>query len=464
MKRDLSSPPAPRRLGRWCDRVALALAGVLLFVSAGAGAMDVRRCDDPRVFGKTPVNVVILPYTYTGDPSKRPSPALKQLTVLMQQDSLLEMVKYERIAIVNLVRPPDAPPCNPEEIWSKVTGIKARVETTVQPGGGIVMLWGRIYEEGSSLFLQSYMRFGRVGQEETIETSVPVQGGEPATFRGALPTKAIAFPPRRITGADLTAITREFEKAAQVRKEPRDDAPIVRTSPDPNSFQPFGYSVAAVKDGWMQVQSFYGGPGGWVKARVDATNWPLRERVPELHFVDAVVGYLQYRVATESTTFKRERVPPRWVDYVARSLAQYEERSPRADAPVPAALGQAILGSLYWMQARGGAAAGQERALQFFAGAVQLVPYNAGVRNLRNAAAAAVCCAVGRYDAARATALMSDLLDAVLIDTDSGDAAGNLASFHRVVARWPDVAERIGSQEIARQQAVLQSLGRSGNR
>jgi hypothetical protein len=57
---------------------------------------------------------------------------------------------------------------------------------------------------------------------------------------------------------------------------------------------------------------------------------------------------------------------------------------------------------------------------------------------------------------------MNDLLDAVLIDTDSGDAAGNLASFHRVVAGWPDVADRIGAQEIARQQTVLRSL--SGNR
>jgi hypothetical protein len=457
MKRDLFSLLVRPWLGAWSDGTAFVLAGALLLATTGASAMDVRRCDDPRVFSKTPVNVVILPYTYTGDTAKKPSPALKQLTVLMQQDSLLEMVKYERIAIVNLVRPPDAEPCDPERIWGQITGAKADGESSVRKGGGLVMLWGRVYEEGSSLFLQSYMRFGRVGQEETIETSVPVQGGEPATFRGALP-------PRRITGADLSAITSAFEKSAQVRKEPRDDAPIVRTSPDPNSFQPFGYSVNAIRDGWMQVQSFYGGPGGWVKARVDATSWPLRERVPELHFVDAAVGYLHYRVATESTTFKRDKVPPRWVDYVARSLAQYEERSPRAEAPVPAALGQA-LGTLYWIQAaRGAGGPGYERALQLFAGAGQLVPYNAGVRNLRNAAEAVVCCAVGRYDVARATGLMSDLLDALLIDTDGGDAMANLGSFHRLVAAWPDVAERIGGQEIARQQAALQSIRQNGNR
>ena len=85
---------------------------------------------------------------------------------------------------------------------------------------------------------------------------------------------------------------------------------------------------------------------GWVRARVDATSWPLRERIPELHFVDAVVGYLQYRVATESKTFRRQQVPARWVEYVARSLGQYDERSPRAAAGFPPGLFQPVSGSV----------------------------------------------------------------------------------------------------------------------
>ncbi len=433
--------------------VGALLCSMLVFVAGGAGAMSVKPCDDPSLFTKTPVNVVILPYTYTSEWFRPPSPALKQLTVLMQQDSLLEMVKYQRIAVVNLVRPEESPACDPDKIWSHIAGPDR--DGGAQRGGGVVMLWGRVYEEGADLFLQSYMRFARTETAETFEAAVPVEGGS-VRFRGALPAQVLTFPPRRITRQDLSRITQEFDRAAQVRKQPSDDAEVVRTSPDPNKFKPFGYTVAAVKGDWMQVQSLYGGPGGWVRARVDATRWPLRERVPELHFVDAVVGYLQYRVALDSKVFRREP-SARWIEFAERSLLQYDQRSPRAEQPLPAALGRAMIGTLHALRGANAVAA-QKSALDAFTQAVQLVPYNAGARNLRNAAAAVVCCGGDRRDAGAADALMKDLLDAVLVDTDGGDGAANLASFHRLVDAWPAVNQKIGGEELERQKNVLQQM------
>lgn len=439
------------RRRRFLRRVLVA-AGALLH-AATVLAMDVRSCEEPRVFRDTPVNVLLLPYTYTGAEERRPlSEAARLLGILMEQDSLIEMVKYGSIAVVNLVSLPGQRPCVPDEVWERMVGARRDRASGARPGAGVAMMWGRLYEQGTDLYVQSYLRFARVDMHERVERTAG-SGDARVQFGADLP-QSITLPSRRISEADLRAIAREFARAAKVYEQPSESARVVdalpdpnRAAADPNRFEPFGYIVTDVRGDWMRTEMLYGGRPGWVRARVDATQWPLRDRLPEMHMLDAVVGYLQYRVAANPS--------PRAIDLAQRSLARYLERTPADAQPAAAATGQALLGTLRLLAARSDAQlAAAESQL---ASAVQLVPYSGELRNLRNLARLQRCCLGGTRDAASARPMMDALLDAVAADPENANALRNLLAFHRVLGQWQDGAEAIGSAELERQRAAFRS-------
>lgn len=427
---------------RWWHLAMLALAALPMLCAAPANAMDVRPCEDPAVFRDTPVNLLILPYTDAVEARRPVSGAARALTVLMQQDSLIEMAKYEGIGIVNLVQFPGAPPCDPDAVWQRMSS--GQGSQGVAPGRGIAMLWGRIYEEQGQLYIQSFVRFARAGREETIETSVPAADGA-LRFRAHLPRQALAFAAQRISYDDLKRVRSAFAESARVYEQPDPYAKVLQLAPDPDAFQPFGYTVSEVRGDWMHVRPLYGGPAGWVKARVDAQRWPLRERMPELHFVDAVVGYLEIRA-------RGDKAPPRFARYAQQSLALYAKGSDgAAPSSAVAATAAALQGALAWLDGQGGAAD------EGFAAAARLLPYSGDAQNLRNVARIAAQ-APRLEDPARAKALMGDLLEAVSAEPDNADAIANLRSFHRLLQARPAAAQAIGAAELARQQAVLGGL------
>ena len=283
------------RKNKYARASAIALASLafsfLALTARPAHGMEVRGCDDVRVFIDTPVNILILPYTYATDARRTLSEPARQMTLLMQQDSLLEMVKYERIGLVNLIQLPGGEQCDPDKIWAQTSGGAGPPAARIRNGAGVVMVWGRIFEEDKQLFVQTFVRFVRVGVTETINRTIPGADG-PALFRGALPSHSIAFPSRRVTYEDLSGISRAFERASRVHQTPSESSPVVRVSDlsgDTKSFQPFGYFVTEVRGDWMKVGSLYGGPPGWIRARA-RQSWPLRDRMPELYFIDALTG------------------------------------------------------------------------------------------------------------------------------------------------------------------------------
>ena len=441
---------------RWLLGVVVLL--VTLAPQLQAAAMELRECSDPRVFRQTPVNVLILPYTYGADPRRPLSPAARQLTVLIQEDSLLEMVKYERIAIVNLFSPPGSPECQPEKVWEQM------LREGVAPGGGLVMMWGRLYEEGGDLYVQSYLRFGRAGRDESVvfpNRGTKAPADDSIQLRAKLPTTSVTLPPRKLSTGDLRAITTAFARAAQLREEPNDGARVVRVSPDPSSLEPFGYSITETRPGgWMHVKSFYGGPAGWIRARVDGTEFPLRERMPELFFLDAVVGYLQYRVADRQHAFPPSEPPRRFIPLVQNSLDLYEKRTPSRAAPAAQALGRAMLGTLRLLD---GSQPAIESALTDFKTGSRLVPYSAEMRNLANLARFGLCCNSASFmqytSPAIAASLLKDMMTAVSIDPGNVDALNNVASVHRLLDQWPGAVAAIGADEVARQRAALAVSG-----
>lgn len=430
-------------------RTALAVATFALTSVAHAGM--VQGCGDSHLFSGAPVNVVVLPYTYASDPSKQLSQPARQLTVLIQQDSLLEMVKYERIAIVNLMQDRTRP-CDPDVIWNEV-----RSDLASRAGAGAVMVWGRLYEEDAQLFMQTYVRFSRSQGAESIERTIDGPAGS-ATFRGALPSSTIVFPPRRVAAADLDAIRGEFAKASRVHSAPDDRSPVIRVAeltPPEQQFVPFGYTVDEVRGDWMRVSPIGPGKPGWVHARVDGA-WPLRDRLPELYFIDALVGYLEFRIATGSGRYALPAPPVRFAQQAQRSLANYARRvgddGASATAGPVAALANALDGMLSYL-------AGDGRAAPAFRRAATAQPYSGAWRNLQN---------VDRIDrwwkspdrssAARVRPMMDALLDAIATEPENPQGIANLASFHRLVASSPEAVAAIGADEFARQRSVLAQL------
>lgn len=447
---------------RRCLRVARVASLLLACAAAGpAGAEMMRSCDDPRVFAQTPVNVLLLPYTYTGTQSEMARPlseAAGRLGLLMQHDSLIEMTKFETIGVVNLVNTPGARPCDADRIWDRMVGPQRDRYAGLRPGGAAVMIWGRIYEEGTTLYVQSYLRYGRADVSEQVERSVAA-GYAQARFAAGMPAQVVALPPRRITRDDIAAINTEYMRRAVVRESASDSATIVDRLPDLGTpgaaMRPFGYGVTEVKGDWVRVVPLFGGQPGWIRARGDTATWPLRDRLPELYFLDAVVAYAHLRVAREASEFPKPAPADRLIDYSRQSLTRYRE-SVRDASPPADALGHALLGTMLLLTDTDGARL--DGAQGEFGQAVRLVPYNAEARNLANVAGVLRCCAGRVRNDAAAAATMASLLDAVGVDPANRNALANLAAYHQLLDSWPEGAAAIGRAEIERQRAALKQV------
>ena len=350
------------------------LLGAAGWLAAGRGeAGMMASCDQPAVFPGAALNVVVLPYKAdraVGRPLGGPA---RELGLLIQLNSLLTLGRYGSLGAVYLHSSPDRDDCPEEEVEDQLLYRRPGAGAVVQPGRAIILLWGRIYQEGEDIYLQTYLRFLQRGRTDGIERRLP--GGE--VFRARTPAQQIAFPPRRLSEKDLLQIQEEFQQAARIYDKPDAAAP---SKPLPvASRAPVAFGVDRVQDGWLQVSGEAIGRGKWLKAKIDPREWPLRRRMPELDFLDAVAGYLQYRVAAVADTGHPDAAIPRWVE---ESLSQYDERREESGEPagtpaaLPAALGKILRGNLRML-------AGQpEGAEPLYAQAAALLPYSADARNL----------------------------------------------------------------------------------
>jgi hypothetical protein len=343
------------------------LLGAAGFLAAGRGeAGMMAACDQPAAFPGAALNVVVLPYKAdraVGRPLGGPA---RELGLLIQLNSLLTLGRYGSLGAVYLHSVSDRDDCPEEEVADQLLDKRPGAGAVVQPGRAIILLWGRIYQEGPDIYLQTYLRFLQRGRIDGIERRLP--GGE--IFRARTPVQQVAFPPRRLSEQDLLQIQEEFQKAARIYDKPDAAAP---SEPLPvASRAPVAFSVDRVQDGWLQVSGEVIGTGKWLKAKVDPREWPLRQKMPELDFLDALAGYLQYRVAGQG---RPSEAIPRWVE---ESLGHYEEATAEqaGAAAIPIALGKILRGNLRML-------AGQaEGAEPLYAQAAALLPYSADARNL----------------------------------------------------------------------------------
>lgn len=393
-------------------RLGMALGALSLAAPLDAGMVNVR-CEEPFVFRDAAVNVVVMPYNDPTEPERPLSAAGARLSYLVQVDTLFSIVKFGSVGAVQMA---PGPACKPAEVWAKLLGEKPGAQATVKPGHGLVLVWGRLYEEGESIYVQSYARFVRQGQPETVTMRLGDKD-----FTGRMTTQAIAFPPSKLTLEDLGRLENEFSRAAIVRPSPR-EGPGQRFPVGDRDM--IGYWVTRTQGEWMRIEAMGPGPSGWVPARMHLGQSTLRDRLPELAFVEGLVGFLRLR---QPASFGP--LPSDSAELVETALRRFEGAGGRPD--VAKGSGRELWGIVRLTGPRD--QVDLQAAHRHFAEAARLLPQSAAARNLEivSRVAAAVKGSGPRFSARGAA---DELTLALSLDPANASILQNLASLYRLVA------------------------------
>lgn len=360
--------------------VAFALLSGAKFAAAGTQNVP---CGQPFVFPEADVNVVVLPFTVPPDVHAAPEVGRK-LSALVQLEVLLSIAKFRRVGAVQLVAK-DGEECTAETVFSRLIGESKGAEQQVKKGSALVLVWGQVFPVRERIYLQTFVRFVRRGVEESLLTEVAG-----AALTGRLSSQAFASPPRVITAIDLDRVEHEFRRTLMVHREPNDTS---SGDPIPQD-ERLPYWITDVRGEWLEVQGSKGWPKGWILARAGNSEWSLRTKIPELSFVEGVVGYLRYRIVRG-----RQHLPTptaamleilRASDGALRSYLENWSKGALIAQQGISEVGNTPLCIAVPSQLRGMIAlirpditpSEAEEAVALFARALQLVPYSADARNL----------------------------------------------------------------------------------
>jgi hypothetical protein len=414
----------------------LLIVGVLLApVAARAGAA--LSCGDAQGFERAAVNAFVLPYRYDGP--KRSSEldrSSQQIAALAHFEVLFSMLKYGEIGAIDLLAEPGRA-CDVDQVIERLT--RASNSRALQPGQTAVLLWGRLFEEGEQLYLQSYARFFRMGGKGPERESIVVAYGNPKLQLSAeLPAQGIAFPPRRIAKRDLEAIAREFTRSMVVRREARLDSPGTPLEYDPA--RPYPYWVSRTQGDWMWIEPMLGGPAGWVRARTGneaAGTFSLQRWLPELAYVDALNGFMRLRAAQAGPFRASAEEMNRWRSWIDAGFARFQEAVGDADAPEATGVAQAVRGFVLWTKP--GETNERVQAARLFADARERMPDYAAARNLA-AVTQPLLVEASALDKSAAALMGRQLLGALALDSGADAVLYNLERYYRALAERPQLS------------------------
>jgi hypothetical protein len=445
------------RAGGWRAACACVLATIGTLVATAADAGAARPCSAPAVFQGAAVNSFVLPYRYVGSsPSDELRRAGRQLAALVHFELLFSMLKYGEVGATDLLEEPGQT-CNPEEVIRKVSSGSG--PGAMRPGQTLVIVWGRLFEQGNQLYLQTYVRFLRRGDKGPVDEglSYTLRGaGLELPYRVGLPAQSLAFPPQAIGKADLFAIAREFGASMAVRPQPSLD--VKGKSIDFEPQRPFPYYVTKTtrtpKEGdWMWLQPMADGPAGWVLARSAdeaAGQWSLRRRLPELAYIDAIHGFMRLRANGGDGLGPARRESIR--SSIDKAFTSFERQVSAERAGEAYGTARAIRGFVQWESAQD--AAGRAGAAALFAAVREYMPEYAGAVNLSS---------LGRVlqkgeslDDADLRRLHTELLGAISLDPGHALALGNLDRLYRAAQARP-AALNADAKQVKQRMAVVKS-------
>ena len=408
------------RAAQWCAMVALVMG---LARPSEAGVQNIP-CRRPFVFQNAAVNVVVLPYqsapglTAAGDLGEH-------LAGLLQLEVLRAIAKFGSVGAVQMVG--SEAECDPDLVVARLLGRTPGAAATVRKGHGLVVVWGRFYREGGNVFVQTFCRFLRSGVSETLEVTAAGR-----RFAGQISGQAFACAPRKVTVADLANFEQQFRRSTIVRQTPEETA-----SGSPMSQAPLPYWISDTQGDWMKIAS-QGGPSGWIRLSGSTDSWSLVRWLPELTYVEGMVGYLRTRIAAQQGGAVRAE----WIESSARALSDYDAaaQAPSADGGPPAPGWRTALSAAVQLQLRGVMAATRPRAgpedftaaLQLFERAAAVLPQDGSARNL--AAMMQLSIAFGSRQPGSSPMLAADkLLQALSADPGNTLLLANLENAYEVL-------------------------------
>jgi hypothetical protein len=437
--------------GRFAILLGAALILLLKPLSAFAGQQV--PCSKPVVFQGAIVNSLVLPYRYVGPmPTAELDRASREIAGLVHFEILYSLLKYGSVGGTDLVAK-RGEVCDVDRVIEEV--IHPDGAGTLLPGRMLIVTWGRLFEQGDQLYLQSYLRFLQGGKQGPVfETNtIRLQVDEtPLPLVAALPTQALAFPPRQISKADLAKVKEEFDRAMVVRSEPS-----LNVTGDSIDFKPdttFPYYITKVQGDWMWIEPMLGGPKGWVRARTDSNGksapWSLQRWLPELAYIDAIAGFMRLRV--------REGMTPDLAGSLRKSITNgfsiFEQAVPQREAPVAYGLARAVQGFVALDLDKD--AKGQAKAAQLFAEARALMPDYASARNL-----AAITQSLdeekGILDTKSAARLNRELVGALALDPGNLIVLNNLEKTYNLYASQPKLSP-FSAQDLSHRITVLNAV------
>lgn len=451
--RPVEPPRCRTRRWRRLTLALLAAASLSLVLMPRAQAGMVTDCNHLPDFEGAAVTTLVLQYEYAGRPGDRLSEAARNLSLLIQMDSLLTQLKYRNIGVAFVQTDPYAPtPCTPERVAQRMMG-------HIPSGKGVVILSGRLFEVEDRLYLQSSMLFLRKEVPEALNLPANASLPKEATFAARLPQAPIAFAPRLLLKSDIEAINARFRQAMVVRKDRSYDAygtPIER-----GGDMPFAYSVVEEQEGWMYIRPFrdYPGPEGWINFGDEKVHADLHRLLPELDYLDATVAYLQSRIRRleGDASFAANLLALSQAKFMQFGEVTREDAGASADRTAMA-IGLGMVGILKTEQDGWGKASDK---INPFGAMVTAMPYSADARNLASLADIYSCC-LGGDRSVEPEAAERGLLDALSVDPGSGVALANLKSFYLQLQshpdlRWPGLDEAALSKRLKAVQAVQQA-------
>ncbi|ACB34623.1 hypothetical protein Lcho_2358 [Leptothrix cholodnii SP-6] len=431
----------------------LRLAAMLLLLIGSLGARAGGRlpCQEARVFGEAAVNAFVLPYRDARSDTQPHGSASWRLPALIQQEVLMSLLKYGSVGVVEVTQNGTAV-CDVREVIARAT--QGTGSGRLKPGHGLVLIWGRIYEDGPQLYVQSYLRFLRRDEADAITVALPARTGPPLLLDATLPAQAVAMPPRRISQKDIREIEAQARKALVLHDRPDPNANPQPFVTDPET--PFSYGVTKTNGDWMYITTL--GRGGWVRVRNEASGWSLRRFLPELAYLDAVAGYLRLRAARVVPLTVN---PVRLMGHVDAGFAEFDQAVGADAAPDARALARAMRGLLQW-QADAIQPTDESRrsAALAFAEAASLTPESPMLRNL--AAVSAPYRTLPIKTGAEALAEVdAGLLGALALDGGNPLVLRNLERVYDRLAA--EEAQTVyDAQELKRRQVLVRAVPRSG--
>jgi len=454
----MNVPPAEAmscRAKRW-RRAAFALfaaASLSLALASHAHAGMITDCNHLPDFEGADVTTLILQYEYAGRRDDPLSEAARNLSLLIQMDSLLTQLKYRNIGVAFVQTDRYAPtPCTPQRLAQ-------RMRDHIPSGRGVVILSGRLFEVEDRLYLQSSMLFLR---KETLETLSPPGNSdlpEGARFAARLPQIPVPFAPRLLLKADLDAINAQFRKAMVVRGSPSYDAP--GTPIELGGDLPFAYSVVGEQKGWMYIKPFrdYPGPEGWINFGDETVHADLHRLLPELDYLDATVAYLQSRIHGAEGSAPSAGQLLEWAQAKFKRFGEItgHDGAPNADRTAMG-IGLGMLGIL---QTERNGWAEQPDSVNPFGAMVAAMPSSADARNLASLVDIYNCC-LAEAGGVKPETAERGLLDALSVEPGNSAVLANLKSFYlrlqnRADLRWSALNDAV----LARRLKAVETVQRA---